>query len=97
MYDEDRKEKLKLLLKFYNTYKDDTTDMCYECPYGTPIAGTDKFDDTPCNELCFSFELLDTTNNKSLKPCPCGWFGQKKAIFRLELTLRMNNMLEKEE
>jgi hypothetical protein len=91
----ERQEKLKCLLKFYNKYKYKPFLMSSNCPFAFSSSDTYKFIDLSCMQLCYQFNLLITDEEYSA--CPCGWYGQKKALERLKLTLLANNMLKEED
>lgn len=92
---EERQRKLEILHKFYIRFKDNSNGMVINCPFSTINSKDEKFENMSCMFLCYQFDLLIT--DEEYNCCPCGWFGRKEALRRLEMTLKKNNMLKEED
>jgi hypothetical protein len=72
-------EKLKALFAFWKAYHKDPKQMAKWCPF------TPHYAEGNCDELCYTFELLDL---RETRMCPCHAYGHEGALQRLEEVLR---------
>jgi hypothetical protein len=78
-----RSDKLKMLFAFWKAYHKDPKQMAKWCPFH------DHYGNLSCDQLCYSFELLDTGLHTNMdRACPCHAYGNEGALQRLEEVLR---------